>query len=122
MCRRRLRTQRIAVRAGGQNTFAVHRAAEGIEHAAEPCFARIDLRGTIVEVGSCSKAHAVERTERHDLRPAIAKSHDFTGDPSAVCNGELYLPPKADGASSSGHFDQEPLDPGHPPEARQGRY
>jgi hypothetical protein len=118
----RLSTQGIGPGALGQCAFAVDGAPERVEHPAEPGAAGVDQGGAVVEIGTRAKAHAVQRSQRHDLGPSVPETHDFTGNARAVGAQKAHLSPQAHGACRTRHLDQKAFDPGHSAEAQERGY
>jgi len=88
--------------------FAVHRAAQGIDHPAEPGVRHRDRSGTARQHdGWLSGPQAFEAAERQCLREALAKSDDFRLNRGAVTPAQHQLIADVDLSGQSGDLHDQ---------------
>ena len=91
--RRRRRLDGIGFDALRQRPFAVDGIAEAVDHPAQPGGAGIDGGRPVLEIGAGAQGDSIQRTQRHDQRPAVAEADHFAGNFLVI----------SDGYASTGH-------------------
>src|SRR5690606_112260 len=106
--------ERIEHAAGRQRSLAVDRPTHRVYDAAEPTLARADTRLPLHDFRLAAEADAVERAERHQQRPTVAKAYRFAWNRSTVARQNVA--PTADGEppANAADLDEHAEDAGHP--------
>jgi len=112
--------ERIGRHAQRQRALSVHRLAEAIDHPAQPGLGGIDGSGAILEIGAGAQSDSVQRTQRHDQGPAVAKPHHFAGNCLVISDTYAALTAQADRPLRAGHFHRQPFQACDPAKTGQG--